>query len=238
MCSGSSRPMSVTVGELPDDGNVANAADQRQRGSAQIILEISVPRDLAVQIVGSDAGKAKRMRPHRAMTKGAEPSEVAAVEAFMKPFFDHEIDRVHGGGRPALNHVGRATVDQALSLKKFCLRFATSLKEHLAKKGDDDRHHRSRQRFNQAWDVINQINRALELPTDDGRSLDEVAQDILNDVRALRDKLVEFRRSGVPNETGPAASQSRIAHPSQLLDLIGPLDQLFRRCATSDPTHS
>ena len=56
MCSGSSRPMSVTVGELPDDGNVANAADQRQRGSAQIILEISVPRDLAVQIVGSDAG--------------------------------------------------------------------------------------------------------------------------------------------------------------------------------------
>ena len=69
------------------------------------VVEIHIPRDLAVQLVGSDAGKENRMRPHGAMTKGVAPRETAAVEKFMKPFFDQEIDRVRNkrAGRPAAN---------------------------------------------------------------------------------------------------------------------------------------
>ena len=138
--------------------------------TGRVTPEISVPRDLAVQLIGSDAGKMRRMRPHRSMTKGAELNELAAVEEFMKPFLDSEVNRVHGHGRPAANHVAKATVDQALALKQFCLRFSVSLEEHLARQGNDDRHHRSRQRFSQAWCVIRQINQALDLPTADGKA--------------------------------------------------------------------
>ena len=88
----------------------------------------------------------------------------------MKPFLEQEIDRVHNkrGGRPAANYAARATADEARALKAFCARFAESVKQHLVDKGDDDRHYRSGQRLDQARAVINQINTALGLPSEDG----------------------------------------------------------------------
>lgn len=155
----------------------------------------------------------------------------------MKPFLDREIDRVHSGSRPAAKHVGTATPEQALSLKKFCLRFATSLKKHLADKGDDDRHHRSKQRLNQAWDVINQINRALDLPPDDGKGVQEVVEEILADARCLRGKL-EGLQTRVGNATGVSSQGNPATPPHQLIELIGPLDQFLRRFAPSDSAGS
>ena len=92
-----------------------------QAHAREELVELSIPRDLAVQLVGSDAGKARRMRPHGSMTQGAIPQEVAAVERFMKPFLEQEIDRVQNKrtGRPPSHHAGKATIEQAVALKAY-----------------------------------------------------------------------------------------------------------------------
>lgn len=134
------------------------------------VVEIHIPRDLAVQLVGSDAGKTKRMRPHGAMTKGVAPRETAAVERFMEPFLQQQIQRVENkrAGRPAAHFVARASAEEASALKAFCVRFAESVKQRLVNKGADDRYYRSKQRLEQARAVINQINTALGLRSEDG----------------------------------------------------------------------
>ncbi|WP_143206627.1 hypothetical protein [Singulisphaera sp. GP187] len=54
--------------------------------------------DQAAQLVGSDAGIARWMRPHGAMTDGSSPEEQADVRALMEPFLNDEIRRVHVRG--------------------------------------------------------------------------------------------------------------------------------------------
>jgi hypothetical protein len=49
----------------------AGGESEPHPGNGNTLLEITIDRDLAVQLVGSDAGKARRMRPHDAMTKGS-----------------------------------------------------------------------------------------------------------------------------------------------------------------------
>jgi hypothetical protein len=130
-------------------------------------VEICIERDLAVQLIGSDAGKARRMRPHGAMTQGASPVEIADVGALMEPFLRDEIRRVHEdkNHRPKISMV-RATPQQALALKSFCQHFATYLVDHLGKNAGDKNAYRSQQRLNQANRVIDQINRGLGLRSD------------------------------------------------------------------------
>ena len=190
-------------------------------------MTISVPRDLAVQIVGPDAGRQSRMKPHGSMTKGATAEEIAAVEVFMKPFLDQEIDRVHNKtGRPAANHVGNATVTQAKALRGFCARFAESLKQHLVKKGADDRHYRSKQRMDQAWAVVNQINAALGLPLEDGKSKEEWADDIIGQAIRLQNQLQRFLDHCARTVPAVCAGGALPSPLPQLLAFAGPLNEL------------
>ena len=75
-------------GDLPTE---SLAADRPEETS----IPLKIDRDLAVQLVGSDAGKERRMRPHGAMTKGSTDVEMADVLAVMDPFLGDEIRRVH-----------------------------------------------------------------------------------------------------------------------------------------------
>ncbi len=151
-----------------------------------IMLEITIDRDLAVQFVGSDAGKARRMRPHGAMTRGSSDEEQAGVRAVMEPFLNDEIRRVHEDRthRPKV-FLARATRSQAVSLKSFCLRFAASLEVNLEKHPGDDNRHRSQQRLEQARRVIAQVNAVLGIPVDDGRSLEKVHKELVAKLAGL-----------------------------------------------------
>ncbi len=198
------------------------------------LVDLSIPRDLAVHIVGSDAGKEKRMRPHGAMTQGAMPQENAAVESFMKPFLDQEIDRVQNKrtGRPAATYVGKATVEQALALKAYCDRFAKSAKQHLVAKGHDDRQYRTKQRLEQARALIRQINAALGLPADDGRSLDECIQEILGQALRLRDQLRDLRSLCVPQGATVPGPETAATPARDLVEFLTPLNALLERIRT------
>jgi len=105
------------------------------------------------------------------MTKGASVEELADVGAVMDPFLNDEIRRVHEDKkhRPKLFHA-RATPAQVTSLKAFCVRFAASLEMNLEKHLGDDNRHRSQQRLDQSRRVIAQINTALGISHDDGRT--------------------------------------------------------------------
>jgi hypothetical protein len=158
------------------------------------LIAIEIERDLCVQIVGSDAGKRRRFKPHSSMTKGVSGQEVAAVEAFMEPFLRAEAKRVHEdqSHRPRA-HRGEATIDQAKALKAFCLRYAAHLKHHLERHPHDEHLHRSKHRIDQAYRLINQVNSALGLRFDDGRSLQECQRDLVAKMQTLLSELGAFR---------------------------------------------
>jgi hypothetical protein len=195
------------------------------------VIEIPIARDLAVTLVGSDAGKEKRMKPHSAMTKGATPEEIAAVENVMSGFLEQEIARVHNkpAARPSPTYLGVASVDEAKALKAFCARLADSLKQHLIAKGDDDRHYRSRQRLDQARAVISQINTALGLPPEEGRPVAECVQEIVGQAIRLRNQLNDLRSLFVrQGATGPEP-ETPTTTARDLVAFLTPLNALLER---------
>jgi hypothetical protein len=177
----------------------------RDPGPAQI--EIIIDRDLAVQLVGSDAGKAKRMRPHGAMTAGGSPQEFADVQAIMEPFLRDEIRRVYGDKthRPKV-HVARATPRQAESLKAFCVRFAAVLELHLSAQPGDDRRYRSQQRLGQARRVIAQVNAALGGTQGDGRTLAQCRRAVQTKVEGLDSELMALRACATDDDDASVAA--------------------------------
>jgi hypothetical protein len=185
-------PSSQSNGSLPD----AHTA----------LIEIQIKRDLAVQIVGSDAGKARRMRPHGAMTKGGSPQELADVQAIMEPFLRDEIRRVHEDKtyRPKV-HLARATPRQAESLKAYCLRFAAALERHLSDRPGDETRHRSQQRLDQARRVIAQVNAALGGTQGDGRTPEQCCREIHRKVEELDGELMALRAGAAGNEESAIA---------------------------------
>ena len=126
------------------------------------------------------------MRPHGAMSVGGSPQELADVQAILDPFLAAEVRRVYEDKthRPAV-FVARATPQQARSLKTFCLRFIAMLERHLSKHPGDDRRHRSQQRLDQARRVIAQVNAALGLPAQDGRTLEQLRSEVIEKARIL-----------------------------------------------------
>lgn len=211
--------------------NEAVVATGAQNPVPEEVVEISIPRDLAVTLVGSDAGKQKRIKPHSAMTKGASPEETAAVEDVMAGFLEQEIARIQNkpSGRPSPTYLGVVSIDEAKAVKAFCIRLADSLKQHLIDKGDDDRHYRSRQRLDQARGVISQINTALGLPPEDGRSPADRVQEIVGQTIRLRDKLCDLRgllaRQGA---TDPGAEVPSTP-ARELIEFLTPLNALLER---------
>jgi len=57
MSSGPTQNRSCTARDLLSGVHPAGAAGHGRSSHGQVMLEISVPRDLAVQLIGSDAGK-------------------------------------------------------------------------------------------------------------------------------------------------------------------------------------
>lgn len=149
-------------------------------------IGITIPRDLAVQIVGSDAGKERRFRPTATMTKGVTDEELAYVELLTRPFLEAEIHRYHEERSERMADLKvQATSQQAYALCKFCTNLATHLQEHWDKKGQDTRHHRSKQRLDQARDVIRQINRGLGIGDDDGRTPEQLRTETTTQLKQL-----------------------------------------------------
>jgi hypothetical protein len=180
------------------------------------LLEIFIDRDLAVQLVGSDAGKARRMRPHGAMTKGSSDEELADVRIVMEPFLNDEIRRVHEDKthRPK-SFPARATPSQAASLKAFCLRFAASLEMNLEKHPGEDNRHRSQQRLDQARRVIDQVNAALGKSFDDGRTLTQCEREVVEQVLGLGNAI-----EGLKARALVTAAESSIAPLLELHDAV------------------
>jgi hypothetical protein len=187
--------LSEGLNPLPDSGRPMPAPVEPELGAASV--EIVIDRDLAVQLVGSDAGTAKRMRPHGAMTAGGSPQELADVQTIMAPFLRDEIRRVHVDKthRPRI-FTARATPQQAKSLKAYCLRFAAELERHLSAHAGDDRHHRSQQRVDQARRVIAQVNAVLGVAEGDGRTLEQCRRAVLTKIEELERDLTVLRTYG------------------------------------------
>jgi len=186
-----------TVGITPSPGVYRdNIPDRpaRLEGSDAAPIEIVIDRDLAVQLIGSDAGNARRMRPHGAMTKDSSDEELIDVRAVMEPFLNDEIRRVHEAKTHRLKvFLARATPRQAASLRAFCLRFAAALELNLAKHPGDDNRHRSQQRLDQARRVIAQVNAAEGIPQDDGRTLEQCRRDAVLKAEVLDAALTTLR---------------------------------------------
>lgn len=154
--------------------------------SSSALCEIVIERDLAVQLVGSDAGRCIRIKPHSSMTKGASPEEFADVRAAMDPFLRDEIQRVHQDKthRPKVSTI-QVKAQQALALKAFCKRYADFLQDHLDKHPGDENLLRGQQRLNQANRVIARVNSALRLSLNDARSVDQLRREAIAKVEAL-----------------------------------------------------
>jgi hypothetical protein len=147
-------------------------------------------RDLAVQLVGSDAGKARRVRPQAHAVKALSPAELVTLSEIMQPFLDAEIRRVHEDKRHRLmTFPCQLTRPQAQVLKRCCLAYAAHLREHLSRHPGDSRYNRSQQRLDQATTVVEQINAALGTPFDDGLTVATHAQLVLTQAQALSKEL-------------------------------------------------
>jgi len=181
--------------------------------------DIEVPRDLAVQLIGSDAGKRGRCRPHGAIGNGATAAELDAVQVFMKPFLEDEIKRctTNPSHRPKV-HRGKATVAQAQALKACCLRYAAYLQTRLApprsSTGASSRakvecgdSYRNAQRLAQAEQVIDQINHFL------GLDHENTARKHIRTADTIADQMLDLHRELAAWETR-AASQAAFDGPA------------------------
>ena len=154
-------------------------------------ISLTVPRDLAVQIVGSDAGKERRFRPTGTMTKEATDEEVAAVERLMRPFTLSEIRRIHEDRSVrCTSPEAHASREQAQALKNFLLAYAAHLRKHLAKHEGNARYHRSQHRLDQTYAVLRQINGGLGLGDDDGRTIQVLRDDVMTNLQQLDEQLI------------------------------------------------
>ncbi len=139
----------------------------RDAASAGNLISLDLPHDVAIQLIGTDAGNQKRIRTQVSMLPGVSDKEFETVKAALQPILELEIKRVHEGCRYSSRQhdllVSRAA---ALAIKWFCLRFVENQRQHLNKDPGNDRLHRTRQRLNQALDVIRQIDQALGVPVD------------------------------------------------------------------------
>lgn len=176
-------------------------------------ITIKIERDLAVMLVGSDAGRCGRMKPHSAMTRGASPQETLHIRTLLEPFLQDEIRRVtiDKTHRPRATVV-RATPEQALALKAFCLRYAAFIREHLQGHPDDDRAHRSRQRLDQAYRVIDQVNAASGVPFDDGRTLEQCRREIVQRLRDLDTDIQSLKARAEAVSAEPAVAPILALH--------------------------
>lgn len=153
-------------------------------------IGLTVPRDLAVQVVGSDAGKERRFRPTRTMTKEATAEEVAAVERLMQSFTDSEIHRFHEDRSERCTSCQvNATREQAQALKNFLMAYAAHVRKHLARHRGDARYHRSQHRLDQTYEVVRQINQGLGLGDQDGRTIQVLRDDAMTHMHQLSEQL-------------------------------------------------
>ncbi len=185
-------------------------------------ITIKIERDLAVMLVGSDAGRCDRIRPHSAMTFGSSPSETLNVQTLLEPFLRDEIHRVKVDKthRPKATTV-QASTEQALALKAFCLRYAAFIRDHLDGHPQDDRAHRSRQRLEQAYRVIDQVNTALGKTFDDGRTLAQCEREVFEQVFGLGNAIEDLKARALVT-----AAESSIA---PLLELHEAVIRCLRR---------
>lgn len=171
-----------------DVGPVQSVSDQS--------IELSIPRDLAVQIVGSDAGRQRRFRPTRTMTKNVTADQLDSVERLMQSFLEDEIKRFHQDrSHRAKSAEVTASADEANTLKQMLTVYAKHLEQRWQEKNQDARHHRSKQRLDQARDVIRQVNKGLGLGDVDGRSIDQHRRDAtrrLQDAKQQLDTLTDL----------------------------------------------
>lgn len=131
------------------------------------LIILQIPHDLCIQLVGSDSGKQRRIRPHGAMLQGASTEEVELAATALQPILNLEIKRVHEGVRYSERlHQLKVNREVAVVLKGFCLRFAADQRQHLDKDPGNERLHRTRQRLTQALNVIRQIDLVLGMPID------------------------------------------------------------------------
>jgi hypothetical protein len=141
----------------------------------------------------------------------------------MQPFLDDEIrrvasDRTH---RPKVSRVS-ATTGQARALKGFCLRYAAFLRNHLERHPNDDRVHRSRQRLEQAYRVIDQVNAALGTGFDDGRTLRQCEHEAITLIEDLESTISSLETRA------KAAGQEESIGP--ILDLLVAVRACLGRC--------
>ena len=153
-------------------------------------ISLTIHRDLAVQIVGSDAGKERRFRPTGTMTKVTTVEELAAVERLMRTFTASEIHRYHENRSERCPSCQvNATREQAPALKNCLLAYAAHVRKHLAKHQGDARYHRSQHRLDQTYEVIRQINAGLGLGDDDGRTIQVLRDDVMTHMHQLNEQL-------------------------------------------------
>lgn len=160
---------------------------------APSVVTFKIPRDLAVEMVGSDAGKERRMRPAATMTKGLTPDELAAVTPVLQPFVDAEAHRFHDNRSARLKAFEVTTSpNHAVILKKMAVNLADHLCQHLSSRWHDSRFIRIQQRLDQARDLIRQINQTLGLNEyDDGRTAEERAKEL---TQSLHQAIVHLDR--------------------------------------------
>jgi hypothetical protein len=158
------------------------------------LIEIVIERDLAVQVVGSDAGRCRRIKPHSSMTRGASRQEIDDVSLAMSGFLDDEIRRVFQdkAHRPRFCKV-ILTPQQAMALAAFCRRYASFLRTHIEKHPGDESLSRSQQRRNQALRVISQIDAALGIPEADAISKDQIRSEAIAQAEILNTALAALK---------------------------------------------
>ncbi|WP_074315252.1 hypothetical protein [Singulisphaera sp. GP187] len=89
--------------------------------------------------------------------------------------------------------MARATPAQALSLKTFCLRFATFLRLHIENHPGSENIARIQQRRNQALRVISQIDAALGIPETDATSKEQIRREAITQAEFLNAALVALK---------------------------------------------
>jgi|LSQX01.1.fsa_nt_gb hypothetical protein len=193
-----------------DDSARPAISKHSEQPQEETLIEVYIPRELAILMVGRDAPLTGEMRPNPRVTTWVDQEDVASVEDFLATCLEREMERVRRNKHPWVHgYRGKATKKQALALKEMCSWFALvsmlEVGKQLYEEGGRSCHQRVRRLCRQAWHVNDQVSKALGLEFGDGRTYRQSTTEIVGSLRRLSEKIesqqmraVEYTSGGPP----------------------------------------
>jgi hypothetical protein len=195
-------------------------------GENGIPLEgLSIPSDLARQLIGKAGSLRQRFQPPLAMTQCCTEAERKAVEALMTPFVASEKTRRASHTREAATtYKCQPSASQASALKKMVFGYAQHLEQHLEKL--EQQPESTQRRLRESYKLLDCLNRLISAPQYEG-TLEQALYRQHRLLRSAGNELRQFEQRLLATDEIWAMEEPTKRAAEAVLTVLSAIDRLF-----------